>query len=234
MFIVNSINQLLFGKTSHYGNDPEGTDNKVAVRAAFINVINSYLSTLERMEKPSQFKSKYEILNEYFTDIFETDIKLINIINEFLPKISVDFQTNSTISKLPFLGSKTLPIYSKPNHPFYPLFKEFHDSYGQDCINANFIRNAGFSFNEIQANFFFHAGADINAKDVIGRTALLWAAEDCNLSAVNFLIKHGADINVKDPQGKTASMLAIEKANSRSLSYFYSFVNPILEALKNN
>ncbi|KAF3906944.1 hypothetical protein AA313_de0207952 [Arthrobotrys entomopaga] len=41
-------------------------------------------------------------------------------------------------------------------------------------------------------------GADMEAKDWNGRTALLWAAEDGHEATVRFLIDNGADLNAKD------------------------------------
>ena len=47
-------------------------------------------------------------------------------------------------------------------------------------------------------------GADINAKDVDGRTALHWAAWYGYTEAVKLLLAVGADVNAKDDLGRTA------------------------------
>ena len=52
------------------------------------------------------------------------------------------------------------------------------------------------------------AGADINAKDANGRTALTKAANNGNLNHVNSLIAGGADVNAKENDGGTALIQA--------------------------
>jgi ankyrin repeat protein len=49
-------------------------------------------------------------------------------------------------------------------------------------------------------------GADVNAKDVTGRTALISAATGFgpNLEVVFLLLENGADVNAKNNDGKTA------------------------------
>lgn len=60
-------------------------------------------------------------------------------------------------------------------------------------------------------------GADINAQDNEGKTALIHAIDsprydkEDSIQIVEALIKHGADLNIKDNQGKTALTYALEK-----------------------
>ena len=56
---------------------------------------------------------------------------------------------------------------------------------------------------------FIEAGADVNAKDKNGKTALMIAAQNTISNAVRVLIDAGADVNVKDNNGKTALMIAV-------------------------
>ena len=53
-------------------------------------------------------------------------------------------------------------------------------------------------------------GADVNAKNKNGATALILAADKGNAEIVSFLIDKGADVNAKDGNG-TALMLAANK-----------------------
>jgi ankyrin repeat protein len=55
------------------------------------------------------------------------------------------------------------------------------------------------------------AGADVNAKDEGGVTALMLASSDGHKEMVKMLIKAGADVNAKDKNGKTALMRASER-----------------------
>jgi len=51
-------------------------------------------------------------------------------------------------------------------------------------------------------------GADVNAKDAFGRTALDAASQRGDLDVVQALLAKGADVNAKDNNGLTALMLA--------------------------
>ena len=57
-------------------------------------------------------------------------------------------------------------------------------------------------------------GANVNAKDDKGRTALLWVAPARdNPEMVKVLIEKGADVNAKDNEGETALMIAASQSN---------------------
>lgn len=60
------------------------------------------------------------------------------------------------------------------------------------------------------ADALLAAGADINAIDRFGSTALMWAASHGNASAVAWLLNHGADAQKVSFYGKTALSLARE------------------------
>jgi len=54
-------------------------------------------------------------------------------------------------------------------------------------------------------------GADINAVDEYGYSALHSAAEDGNLEIVKLLVEHGANVNLRTHDGKTAAEIADEE-----------------------
>ena len=56
--------------------------------------------------------------------------------------------------------------------------------------------------------YLVYLGADVNAKDEDGRTALMLALKNGQLDAVKYLIKQGANLEAKDKDGKTALMKA--------------------------
>jgi ankyrin repeat protein len=52
------------------------------------------------------------------------------------------------------------------------------------------------------------AGADIEARDEVGRTALIWSAFQGHAPMLAYLIDQGADVNARDNQGRTALIWA--------------------------
>jgi ankyrin repeat protein len=52
------------------------------------------------------------------------------------------------------------------------------------------------------------AGADIEARDEIGRTALIWSAFQDHAPMLAYLIDQGADVNAFDQRGRTALIWA--------------------------
>lgn len=56
------------------------------------------------------------------------------------------------------------------------------------------------------------AGADINAQDTRGQTALTGAAEKGYDKVIQYLADHGAKLDLKDKQGKTALDAALGNA----------------------
>jgi len=54
-----------------------------------------------------------------------------------------------------------------------------------------------------------HSGADVNARDRFGQTALMLAAHHGHAALVGLLIEHGADLNVRAKYGLSALMLSV-------------------------
>ena len=54
-------------------------------------------------------------------------------------------------------------------------------------------------------------GADVNAKDNYGNTALMWASQHGYIEVAKLLIEAGADVNLR---GTTALMIALEEGHT--------------------
>ena len=61
--------------------------------------------------------------------------------------------------------------------------------------------------------FLIAKGADVNAKALIGETALMMASGKGHKEVVELLLAKGADVNAKRTDGATALMMATEKGH---------------------
>ena len=60
-------------------------------------------------------------------------------------------------------------------------------------------------------------GADVNASDTSGSTALMWASENGHIEIVTILLERGANVNAMDNQGWTALYQASASGNSTEI-----------------
>ncbi|MBD5437053.1 MAG: hypothetical protein HDR37_00480 [Treponema sp.] len=67
--------------------------------------------------------------------------------------------------------------------------------------------------NATEVTRLIQAGANVNARDSIGYTALMWAANHYAVDAAKALIEAGADMNAKDNNGYTALMVTVGKGS---------------------
>ena len=83
-------------------------------------------------------------------------------------------------------------------------------------INGNFLKEV---IDTVEKGHFaalkslLENGADVNAIDDSGETALMKAAKMGDAMTINILLNNGADINSKDLSGKTALIYALENDN---------------------
>ena len=62
-----------------------------------------------------------------------------------------------------------------------------------------------------RAEELIEKGADVNAKDVHGETALMKAIMCARIEIITILIEKGADVNARDKNGRTALRWATER-----------------------
>jgi uncharacterized protein len=67
--------------------------------------------------------------------------------------------------------------------------------------------------------YLISKGADINAIDEIGETALMKAVENKELEIVEFLLQKGAEINILNGDGENALILATRYVNEKMVKY---------------
>lgn len=89
-------------------------------------------------------------------------------------------------------------------------FKKRPDLYPKDFINLFLFDLAKASCEEDGGELILKAGANINAKDADGMTALMHAANFARDKVTKLLLKHGADVKILDSSGKTALMYAAD------------------------
>ena len=89
-------------------------------------------------------------------------------------------------------------------------FKKRPDLYPKDFINLFLFDIAKASCEEDGGELILKAGANINAKDADGMTALMHAANFARDKVTKLLLKHGADVKIRDSSGKTALMFAAD------------------------
>lgn len=63
--------------------------------------------------------------------------------------------------------------------------------------------------------FLISQGADLNAQNRFGSTALIWSATD--LAKVRLLVEHGADVNLASKKGRTALLVAAMSDHSAAI-----------------
>ena len=76
------------------------------------------------------------------------------------------------------------------------------------CKKADLLFEAVSNNNTKEVDRLIKAGADVNATDDYGETALMWAAWYDAADAAKMLIEAGADVNARDKGGKTALIIA--------------------------
>lgn len=77
--------------------------------------------------------------------------------------------------------------------------------------NNNKLISAAEEGNVQRVKEFLSKGADVNAKDDQGYTALMWAAYNGHIDIIKELLLFGADVNEQDNKGYTAQMWANEQ-----------------------
>jgi len=82
------------------------------------------------------------------------------------------------------------------------------------CGSSNLWQDAGNGdFSAVQKHI--NSGADLDARDALGRTPLYYAVYNEHLKIAELLVKNGANVNVKHKANKTPLHLAAELGNLR-------------------
>ncbi len=124
----------------------------------------------------------------------------------------------TSLKALFYLESKGVNVYEKNDKGINVQVKE-----GKDCIDKD-LGNEDIShlWHLDVVKYLVSQGADINAMDTYGKTALMYAAQKGQLSIVKYLIAQGADVNHKDSNGATALTDAAQFGNLEVVKYLVS------------
>ncbi len=90
------------------------------------------------------------------------------------------------------------------------------DVYAENIWSGTALMDAVWQENEEMVRNLIDGGADVDAKDNDGRTALIYATEKGGYrrnEIIQLLLDRGADINAKDKDGRTALMEAVWQEN---------------------
>lgn len=92
-------------------------------------------------------------------------------------------------------------------------------------LSASPLHIAVKNVNEVKVHHLIEEGADVNAVDKTGKTALHYAAAIGRLSVVKYLVEQGADTHLKDQTHKTPLVYAIEKNHIKVIVYLTKRLN---------
>jgi hypothetical protein len=101
-------------------------------------------------------------------------------------------------------------------------FSFIDEAFAFEDVSINSLIDAAKSGDINRVKKFLKKGADINAKDNNGWTALIWAAREGKTDVINFLINNGADVYVKDNMGWTALMRAVTNGHTSAIDILIS------------
>jgi ankyrin repeat protein len=81
---------------------------------------------------------------------------------------------------------------------------------------------------------FLKTGVDIDAKDLLGSTALSWAAALGRIDAVKFLLEKGADIDERNSEGKTPLEGTAKEIDEDAADFLFRFFKVEIDPEKVN
>lgn len=114
-------------------------------------------------------------------------------------------------------GAEIIDTEATPYHPMAqrieggePVFLPYGAWDTKGSLGQNLIEAVKKGYAPI-VRAFLAKGADVNARDGGGGSALMWAVARRSPDIVALLIEAGADVNARDRNGKTALVLARSK-----------------------
>ena len=98
------------------------------------------------------------------------------------------------------------------------------DIFGRDKLTP--LMNAGIAGNEAAFNAFLNRGADVDMKDALGNTAIMYAMEFGRHLIVKTALQKGANANIQNKKGITLLMIAARNDDIDGLALVIIYGNP--------
>ena len=204
-FIRRTIDERRFEKyylSAILQGDVEGL--KKACKTKKINFDNEYQVTLPNEKKIE--KNLLSLIADYAKDDEEKIPVAVDMLN-------VVKAANGEIPDDDYSALKRAALYGETNVVRVLLEADIYSNHQKtralfSAIEHNYIDIV---------QLFLAAGADVNAKDNEGETALMTAASDGSTEIVRQLLAAGADVHAKDNRGKTALIFAVRDGSTEKV-----------------
>jgi ankyrin repeat protein len=145
-----------------------------------------------KIERLSRFREDDEGL-----DISSVEIDVTNAVRSMLK--------NGNVAE----ATRLIKLFPK----FIDTYTLIYDTSGKEVGKENHLGHASRLCNETNAKFLLEQGADVNAKDDLGRSALHLSVKFNCLKVLKLLVVNSADLEIRDNHGLTPLQLSIKEEN---------------------